>query len=54
MSEAECDGQDPEDRLPVLQASDLDDAVPGSDQLETDDLDRFRKASDGDHLTRPF
>jgi hypothetical protein len=53
MWHAECYGQDPEDRFPVLHASDLDDAVLGSDQLETDDPNRFRQARDGDHLMSP-
>jgi hypothetical protein len=46
--------QDPEDRFPVLQSSDLDDAVLGTDQLENDDPDRFRRARDGDHLMCPL
>jgi hypothetical protein len=32
----------------------LDDAVLGSDQLESDDPDRFRQAREGDHLMCPF
>jgi hypothetical protein len=51
MLHAECYGQDPEDRFPVLHASDLDDAVLGSEQLETDDPNQAR---DGDHLMCPF
>jgi hypothetical protein len=54
MWHAKCYVQDPKDKFPVLQASDLDDAVLGSEQLETDDPDRFRQARDGDHLMCPF
>jgi hypothetical protein len=51
---AACYVQDPKDPFPVLQAGDLDDAVLGETELETDDPDRFRQARDGDHLMCPF
>jgi hypothetical protein len=44
----------PKGSVPVLHANDLDDAVLGSGQFESDDPDRFRKARDGDHLMCPF
>jgi hypothetical protein len=54
MWHAKCYRQDPKDPFPVLHANDLDDAVLRSEQLESDDPDRFRKARDGDHLMCPF
>jgi hypothetical protein len=47
MWHAKCYKQDPTDPFPVLHASDLDDAVLVSEELESDDPDRFRMARDG-------
>ena len=45
MWHAKCYRQDPKDPFPVLHASDLDNTVLGSEQLEVDDPARFHRAS---------
>ena len=53
---AACYRQHEEDRFPVLEAGDLDDALMDGDghgELE-DDKERFTEARDGDHFMCPF
>lgn len=49
-----CYRQSEKDPFPVLQVTDLDECLLGSDALEEEDPDRFKCARDGDHLMCPF
>jgi hypothetical protein len=43
-----------QDNFPVLKMQDLDDALMSEEDLEEDDLARFREARDRDHLLTTF